>query len=209
MSFPVYRALALTAVLALTAAACGGSSAAEPTDPPAANPTQAPTPSGEPAPTNAPAPADAPAPTAAPGPVDPNRIAGPGDAISVHYVGTLDDGEQFDSSRDRGQPLSFVVASGQMIAGFDAAVQGMKLGEAKTVRIEAADAYGEWTEDQIISVALDQLPEGTAVGQELYSQQGQRFLVLEVNATEARLDANHALAGEALTFEIELVSFDN
>ena len=203
MSFPLYRVLALTVALALTAVACGSSGATETTDVPTPVPTEAPVPPGEPAPTNAPAS------TEAPGPVDPNRIAGPGDAISVHYVGTLDDGEQFDSSRDRGQPLPFVVASGQMIAGFDAAVQGMKLGEVKTVRIDAADAYGEWTDDQVISVPIDQLPGEVAVGDELFSQQGQRFLVLEVSATEARLDANHALAGEALTFEIELVSFDN
>jgi FKBP-type peptidyl-prolyl cis-trans isomerase 2 len=133
----------------------------------------------------------------------------PGDAISVHYVGTLDDGEEFDSSRRPGrQPLSFTVAAGQMIAGFDAAVQGMSLGEVKTVRIEAVDAYGEWSEDQVITVAIGDVPEGTAVGDELPSA-GRSFLVLEVTETEVRLDANSDLAGEALTFEIELVSFDN
>ena len=132
-----------------------------------------------------------------------------GDAISVHYVGTLDDGEQFDSSRDRGQPLSFVVDSGQMIAGFDAGVRGMAVGDIKTVRIESVDAYGEWTEEQVISIPVEALPEGTEAGEQLIAGNGQSVLVLEIDDIEVRLDANHPLAGEALTFEIELVSFEN
>ena len=141
---------------------------------------------------------------------DSGRAVMPDDPISVHYVGTLDDGEQFDSSRDRGQPLSFVVDAGQMIAGFDSAVRGMKLGQIKTVRIEAVDAYGEWSEESVLTVPIDQIPVETTVGDELFAGSGnQRFLVLEIGETEARLDANHELAGKALTFEIELVSFDN
>ena len=135
-------------------------------------------------------------------------MVAPGDAISVHYVGTLDGGEVFDSSRPRGQPLSFVVGSGQTIAGFDAGVQGMKLGEVIDVRIEPVDAYGEWTEERVVTVPIDQVPPGAAVGDEL-SSGGQAFKVLEVSDTEVRLDANHPLAGQALNFEIELVSFDN
>ena len=105
--------------------------------------------------------------------------------------------------------MSFVVASGRMIPGFDAAVQGMKLGEVKTVRLEPADAYGEWSEDNVVSVAIDQVPPDAAVGDELFSSAGQRFVVLEIGEAEVRLDGNSALAGQALTFEIELVSFDN
>lgn len=149
--------------------------------------------------------------TEPPAPVDPNRTVQAGDAISVHYVGTLDDGEQFDSSRDRGRPLSFVVGSGDLISGFDAAVMGMKVGDVKTVRLEASEAYGERVEVQTVPIPLDQLPDGVEVGQVLVSAMGDQFTVLEVGETEATLefDPNHPLAGEALTFEIELVSFDN
>jgi FKBP-type peptidyl-prolyl cis-trans isomerase 2 len=131
-------------------------------------------------------------------------VVAAGDAISVHYVGTLDDGEQFDSSRDRDQPLSFVVASGQMIAGFDAAVHGMKLGEVKTVRIEPADAYGD-----VFAVPIDQVPAGTVAGDRLSASTGQSFQVVTVTETEAMLLPDHPLAGQALNFEIEIVSFDN
>ena len=129
-----------------------------------------------------------------------------GDTVSVHYVGTLDSGEQFDSSRDRGEPLSFAVGAGQMIVGFDAAVQGMKLGEVKTVRLAPADAYGEKDPAATIEVGLADVPEGTAVGDALFAQTGQQFVVLEINDDVVVLDANHPLAGEHLTFEIEIVS---
>ena len=195
--FPlIRRAFAITAVLGLLAGACSSAGGAAPAT------TEAPVVST--AVVSTPVPDPSPAPSVG----DPDRVVQPGDAISVHYVGTLDDGEQFDSSRDGGQPLSFVVAAGQMIAGFDAAVRGMKLGEVKTVRIDAVDAYGERTEDRVITVAIGGVPEGTAVGDELSAPTGQRFVVLEVTETEVRLDGNHHLAGQALTFEIEIVSFD-
>jgi FKBP-type peptidyl-prolyl cis-trans isomerase 2 len=139
------------------------------------------------------------------------RIVQPGDAISVHYVGTLDNGELFDSSRDRGQPLSFTVAAGQMIAGFDFAVQGMRLGELKNVRIDPLDAYGPRSEPQIILVPLDQLPAGVVAGDLLSSSSRQAAAVIEVGETDAiiEIDTNHRLAGEALNFEIEIVSFNS
>jgi FKBP-type peptidyl-prolyl cis-trans isomerase len=65
-----------------------------------------------------------------------------GDSIEVHYVGTLEDGEQFDSSRDREQTLPFTVGAGQMIAGFDAGVVGMKIGETKIMTLSPEEAYG-------------------------------------------------------------------
>ena len=77
------------------------------------------------------------------------------------------------------------------------------------MRIESVDAYGEWTEEQVITLPVEALPEGTEAGQQLIAGNGQSVVVLEINDTEARLDANHPLAGEVLTFEIELVSFDN
>ena len=188
--------LALAALaLSFLAAACA---ADEP-----ATPAQNATPNSEPFVEQATtAPPLATTPTAAPTtpvPVDPGRAVQPGDTISVHYVGTLDDGEPFDSSRDRGQVLTFEVAAGRMIAGFDEAVRGMRLGELKDVRIAPVDAYGEWSQDRVISVALADLPEGTAVGDLLSTNSGQQVSVLEVGETDAQIDTNHPLAGEAST----------
>ena len=121
----------------------------------------------------------------------------------VHYTGTLDDGTVFDSSSER-EPLGFTVGSGQMISGFDAAVNGMALGETVTVRIESADAYGEWTGELLVDVPIAQVPAGVAVGDSLASPAG-TVVVTAVTESTVTIDANHPLAGQALTFEIELV----
>lgn len=130
-----------------------------------------------------------------------------GSKVSVHYHGTLDDGEVFDSSLER-EPLSFIVAAGQMIPGFDAAVHGMALGEKKTVRLEAADAYGERRDEAIITQPLDTLPADITVGQQLFSPQGGSAIVMEITETTVTLDRNHPLAGQALTFEITIVEIN-
>lgn len=129
-----------------------------------------------------------------------------GDVVDVHYVGTLDDGSQFDSSRDRGQAFTFTVGSGQVISGFDEAVRGARVGDVNTVRMEPADAYGEWSEDNVIQVPFNPQQGDVQVGDEVYLTNGQPAVVLEVTEEYVKLDANHRLAGEALTFEIEVLS---
>ena len=74
-----------------------------------------------------------------------------GKKVKTHYRGTLDDGTQFDSSYDRGEPLEFTCGAGQMIKGFDAAVIDMQVGEKKSVHIPAADAYGEHNPEMVIT----------------------------------------------------------
>jgi FKBP-type peptidyl-prolyl cis-trans isomerase 2 len=129
-----------------------------------------------------------------------------GDLVDVHYVGTLDDGTQFDSSRDRGTPFSFTVASGQVISGFDDAVRGLRVGESRTVRIPAEEAYGSWSEDNIIEVPYGDSQSDVEVGDQVFLSNGQAATVLEVKGDTVVLDANHELAGEALTFEIEVLA---
>ena len=68
--------------------------------------------------------------------------AQPGDKVSVHYTGTLEDGSQFDSSVGK-QPLQFTIGSGMVIAGFDQAVRGLAVGESRRVVIPPEDAYGK------------------------------------------------------------------
>ncbi len=129
-----------------------------------------------------------------------------GDLVDVHYVGTLDDGSQFDSSRDRGVPFSFTVGTGQVIGGFDEAVRGAKVGDVRTVHIDPANAYGEWSEDNVIEVPLNPDQDDVKVGETVYLTSGQEVVVLQVNEDTVTLDANHQLAGQALTFEIEILA---
>jgi len=145
--------------------------------------------------------------TAAPKPASTGDLAAQdGDLVEVHYVGTLDDGTEFDSSRERGTPLSFTVGVGEVIPGFDAAVRGAKVGDVDTVRMEPADAYGEWSEDRIIEVPFNSEQGDVKVGDEVFLTNGQPVTVLEVTDEVVTLDANPRLAGEALTFEIEILS---
>jgi len=134
-----------------------------------------------------------------------------GDTVRIHYTGTLEDGTEFDSSQGR-EPLEFVLGSGQVIPGFDKAVTGMSAGDSKTVTIAAADAYGDRHDELVQEVARSVIPAELepAVGMQLQGQsdngQVQHFVVTAVSDDTITLDANHPLAGRALTFAIELVS---
>lgn len=136
-----------------------------------------------------------------------------GDTVSVHYTGKLSDDTVFDSSRDR-EPLSFEVGAGKVIPGFEQSVVGMEPGETKTITIESDKAYGPYREDQVIEIEESRLPDDIdpEVGQQLQVQQadGQTSVVVikDVSNGSVVLDANHPLAGQDLTFEIELVSVD-
>jgi len=129
-----------------------------------------------------------------------------GDLVEVHYDGTLDDGSTFDSSRERGAPFSFTVGAGQVIAGFDDAVRGLKVGESRTVRIPAEEAYGEWSKDNVVEVPVGEGQGDVAVGDKVFLNTGQGAVVLEVKDGTVVLDANHELAGKALTFDIEVLA---
>lgn len=133
-----------------------------------------------------------------------------GDSVKVHYTGTLGDGTVFDRSDERG-PMEFTLGAGQVIPGFDQAVDGMVAGEKTRVTIPTDEAYGPVREEMVLTVPKSQFPEGVApeVGQqfEIGQEQGQRLMVqvTEVADESVTLDANHPLAGKDLTFEIELV----
>ena len=134
-----------------------------------------------------------------------------GDRVEIHYVGTLEsDGSQFDSSRDRGQPLGFTVGQGQMIKGFDDGVLGMKIGEQKTLVLPPALAYGDVSPENILKVpkkdVVDAVGEAECVvGAKLMVGPGMPATITEITDDEIALDANHPLAGQALKFEVELM----
>ncbi len=145
--------------------------------------------------------------TPAASPASSNLTARDGDTVSVHYHGTLDSGEVFDSSRER-EPLSFAVGAGMVIDGFDEAVRGLSVGESVTTRMAPEQAYGLWSEELIVEVPLAKAPQGVQAGDQVQAANGAVATVLTVSDEFVRIDANHPLAGEALTFEIELVSID-
>ena len=84
--------------------------------------------------------------------------AKPGDTVKIHYTGTLDDGTQFDSSSGR-DPLQFTLGSGQVIPGFEKAVEGMAVGDSKSVNIPPEDAYGLRHEQMVQDVPKNALPD--------------------------------------------------
>ena len=136
-----------------------------------------------------------------------------GDKVRIHYTGTLLDGTQFDSSDGR-DPLEFEVGSGQVIPGLDVALPGMVPGEKKTVNIPCQQAYGPIDPGQRQAVPRSAIPDDVPLelGMQLQMQtpEGQMLVVrvVELGDDDVTLDANHALAGMDLIFDIELVSFD-
>lgn len=146
------------------------------------------------------------------------KIVKNGDTVKVDYVGWEKDGKVFDTSieseakkaglpaRPSYEPLEFQVGAGQMIAGFDKAVVGMKVGEEKTVTLPPAEAYGERNEQMVLvidaknlSAQLGKIPK---VGDTLQSSSGMSGKVTEVNANNVTIDFNHFLAGKTLVFKI-------
>ena len=134
-----------------------------------------------------------------------------GKICRTHYRGTFNDGTQFDSSYDRGEPLEFTCGAGQMIRGFDAAVADMEVGQVVDVHLMPEEAYGMPDPNAVFTVETAQLPgsEELEAGQQVYlsNQYGQPFPVKVVTKDETTItfDANHEMAGKELNFRIELV----
>ncbi len=134
-----------------------------------------------------------------------------GKTCRTHYKGTFNDGTQFDSSYDRGEPLEFICGAGQMIHGFDAAVADMEVGQVVDVHLMPEEAYGMPDPNAIFTLEIAQLPgsENLEAGQQVYltNQYGQPFpvKVAAKDETTITFDANHEMAGKELNFRIELV----
>lgn len=134
-----------------------------------------------------------------------------GDTVQVHYTGKLVDGSEFDTSVNR-NPLQFKIGNGQIIPGFEEAVVGMRPGESKKTNIKADEAYGPRHEELVLVVDRSQFPSHISpqVNQALELRQADgrviEVRVTEVSDSSVTLDANHPLAGQELTFDIELVA---
>ena len=134
-----------------------------------------------------------------------------GKTCRTHYRGTFNDGTQFDSSYDRGEPLEFVCGAGMMIKGFDKAVANMEVGDKVDIHLMPEEAYGQRDEEAVFTVEIAQLTgsEELVVDQQVYLQDpyGRPFPVKVVAKDDKTitLDANHEMAGKELNFTIELV----
>ncbi len=133
-----------------------------------------------------------------------------GSMVKVHYTGTLSDGSVFDSSLEK-EPLQFKLGSGQVIPGFEQAVLSMNVGETKTVTIPADQAYGQRRDELVLVVEKEKLPAdlNPKTGDKLQMRQPNGSPVIvsvtDINEKTITLDANHALAGKDLNFELTLV----
>jgi peptidylprolyl isomerase len=137
-----------------------------------------------------------------------------GNYISVEYTGKLKDGQVFDTSEGR-QPMEVHIGAGQMIPGFEAQLMGMALNEKKVFTLSPEEAYGQRNDDLMQSVPRSEVPPdmdvtvGMVVG--LMTQDGKRIpaRIVQLDEEELTMDLNHPLAGESLTFEIEVVGISD
>ncbi len=134
-----------------------------------------------------------------------------GSNVTIHYTGTLDDGSQFDSSAGR-EPLSFKLGAGHIIPGLEKAIAGMAVGEKKTVKIPHEEAYGPRNDAQMEVLPRSMLGDDVVphVGMQLQAEAPNGMPVLLVVAAVTddtfTIDSNHPLAGQDLTFAVEIIS---
>ena len=136
-----------------------------------------------------------------------------GDTVKVHYTGKLENGDVFDSSREK-EPFEFTVGNKAVIPGFEKGLVGMGVGDTKTIEIPPEEAYGTKQDELVVVVNKTEFPEDItpSVGQRLQikQQDGNPVVVTITDLTEdsVTLDANHPLAGYTLFFEVEIVDID-
>lgn len=137
-----------------------------------------------------------------------------GQFAAIHYTGSLDDGQAFDSSFG-GQPFEFQVGSGSVIPGLDKAVIGMKVDDEKDVSVEPNEAYGEYDDSLIHSVPKDEMKanfepaEGMAISVMLESGARVPAFIKEITDSDIIIDLNHPLAGKTLHFHIKIVDIND
>jgi len=137
-----------------------------------------------------------------------------GSTVTFHYKGTLNDGTEFDSSHKRNEPMTAITGQGNLIPGFETALLGMTEGETKAFTLEATDAYGERNDEAMTTMPREAFPEdfvfedGMTIP--LMGPGGSQVIatLLEHSDKEVKCDLNHPLAGQALTFELELLTVE-
>ena len=148
-----------------------------------------------------------------------------GDTVSIEYVGRLDDGTVFDTSREsvaetedldhhpgrEYDPLTVEIGAGEIIQGLEDGLLGLDEGEEATVTIPPEDGYGEHTDDRVVEYGTDEFSgmiggRDPEVGMEVQTEEGLPGEVTAADDDTVTVDFNHELAGETLEFEVEVVS---
>jgi FKBP-type peptidyl-prolyl cis-trans isomerase 2 len=141
-----------------------------------------------------------------------------GDRVKVDYVGTLDDGTEFDASSKHGKPLEFELGAGQVIPGFEKAISTMDKGQKKMIALSPDEAYGDHKDELVQKLPKDVLPpvpngKAIAAGMVLIVTTGDGMklpaVIKEVTDTEITLDLNHPLAGKKLNFALTLIDIES
>ncbi|MBU1023312.1 FKBP-type peptidyl-prolyl cis-trans isomerase [bacterium] len=133
-----------------------------------------------------------------------------GDTVRVHYKGTLDDGTEFDNSDGR-EPLEFILGIGQVISGFDKAVEGMEIDESKRFTIPCEEAYGQYNDGKVFQLNFDTMPEDfePEIGERVQANDTEGKVitgtVIEIQESSIIVDDNHPLAGQDLTLAVKLI----
>ena len=136
--------------------------------------------------------------------------AKPGDTVKIHYVGSLEDGQQFDSTLGN-EAFQFRLGSDQVIQGLNEGVVGMSVGEKKTLRIPPEKAYGRYFSGRVAEFDRAQIntdvpiKEGVKFTARTKSGKPLPVIVTKVNENTITIDGNHELAGKTLIFELELI----
>jgi FKBP-type peptidyl-prolyl cis-trans isomerase SlyD len=130
-------------------------------------------------------------------------------AVTIHYTLTNDAGEELDST-DGGEPLVYLHGRGNIIAGLEKALHDKNVGDKFNVRIEASDAYGEFSEDmiQVVSREMFDGVDNLDIGMQFHTavNSGSGIItVMKVDGDDITIDGNHPMAGLALNFAVEIV----
>lgn len=131
--------------------------------------------------------------------------------VTVHYIGTLENGDEFDNSYKKGTPLSFTIGEGKVLKGFESPLVGKEVGDRVEVSLTAKDAYGEFNENAISEIPKDTIPSSVEIIKDGFikgkTQSGHDVIakVLEIKENSYILDLNHPLAGKDLKFDIEIL----
>jgi FKBP-type peptidyl-prolyl cis-trans isomerase SlyD len=129
--------------------------------------------------------------------------------VTLHYTLKNEGGEVLESSSVSGEPLSYLHGTGSIIPGLETALEGRLVGDKFQVSIPPAQAYGERVESLVQRIPRDQFPNSerltTGMQFQINGPQGPLILtVQEVSETDVVVDGNHELAGETLTFDVEV-----
>jgi len=128
--------------------------------------------------------------------------------LAFNYVLTDSSGKKLDAS-DAGEPLSFLTGAGQIIPGLESELLKLKIGDKKKIQVTSKDAYGDRDQNLVQEVPKDRMPNGDLKVGDMLRTDHEHFSVVvitKITDSHVTIDGNHPLAGQDLTFDVEVVS---